>query len=117
MPNFTPFFLLSTVAATGNFINGNWYANSIERLAYYGVGAAGSYQRITNMDSATGACAKEPQPFGGPMAPFDEDVSSSPMLLDLFQSFGLDRFLIVKTQWCLVKLTHPLIYFAPGLGD
>lgn len=86
MSKFTPFLLLSTVAATGKLINGNWYADSIERLAYHGVGGAGSYERITNMDSASGTCSKEPQQFDGPLAPFDEDVSSIPILLHMYSS-------------------------------
>lgn len=77
MSKFTPFVLLSTVAAAGNLINGNWYAASTEQLAYHGLGGAGSYNVVTNMDSATGSCSQAPQPFSGPLAPFNEDVSNS----------------------------------------
>jgi hypothetical protein len=117
MSKFTPFLWLSTVAATGKLINGNWYADSIERIAYTGVGGAGTYQRITNMESATGACSKEPRPFSGPLAPFDEDVSSLPVLCHIAHALGSDRLPSFEAKLCLVNLIHYPIYFAPGLGN
>ncbi|QDS67711.1 hypothetical protein FKW77_005634 [Venturia effusa] len=90
MSKFTPFLLLSSVAATGNLINGNWYAASTERLAYHGLGGAGAYNEVVNMDSATGTCSKATRTFSGPLAPFDEDVSlhfRGPLVLRQFAAY------------------------------
>jgi len=75
MSTLTSFLLFSTVAATGRLIKGNWYADNIQRVAYDGVGGSGAYQRITSIDSNSGTCSSAPEPFSGPLAPFDEDVS------------------------------------------
>ncbi|RDI89863.1 hypothetical protein Vi05172_g195 [Venturia inaequalis] len=90
MSKFTPFLLLSTAAAAGNLINGNWYAASTERLAYHGLGGAGAYMEVTHMDPATGTCSKAARPFSGPLAPFDEDISihlRGPLLLLQFAAY------------------------------
>lgn len=38
--------------------------------------ASGSYDRVTNMDIATGQCSTEPQSYSGGMAPLNEEVRS-----------------------------------------
>lgn len=102
MSKFTPFLLLSTVAAAGNLINGNWYAASTERLAYHGLGGAGTYNEVVNMDPATGTCSKAARPFSGPLAPFDEDVSASAILRHITQQSGSDRLPSFEAKLCCV---------------
>jgi hypothetical protein len=93
MSTLTPFLLFSMVAATGKLINGNWYADSIQRLAYHDVGGSGAYQRITSMDPNSGKCSSVSQPFSGSLAPFDEDVSSPLCSCYISWPFFSDRLL------------------------
>ena len=58
--------------------NGNWYCSPVQRISYKSVGTEGSYDRVVDMDAATGQCQFEKQLFSGPLAPLDEDVSDFP---------------------------------------
>lgn len=58
-------------------INGNWYCQPVHRIHYTGVGSAGTYNKITSMNSQDGSCSSVPFSFSGPNAPLDEDVSLS----------------------------------------
>jgi hypothetical protein len=69
------FSMLFSLATADQLINNNWYGKSVQRIAYSGVGGGGSYSRIISMNSNAGTCASAPQPFSGPLAPLDEDVS------------------------------------------
>lgn len=74
---------LGTLAATAaddcasgsQLVKGNYYCQPVQRIAYKNVGgAAGTYQRVTSMDSASGTCGFATQGYSGPLAPLDEDV-------------------------------------------
>ncbi|GIZ44354.1 hypothetical protein CKM354_000755400 [Cercospora kikuchii] len=54
---------------------GNYYCKCVKAITYTGVGGAGSYNKITNMDSSSGACSSSPNGYSGTLAPFDEEVS------------------------------------------
>lgn len=62
---------------TTQFINGNYYCQAVKRIEYHGVGGAGSYNRVTNMDVASSSCSSSPQSFKGSMSPLDDEVRTT----------------------------------------
>lgn len=56
---------------------GNWYCQEVSAITYTGVGGSGSYNKVTNMDSSSGACSSSPFGYSGSMSPLDEEVSST----------------------------------------
>ena len=58
----------------GTDSGGNWYCSQVDAITYNGVGAAGSYNRVTSMDSS-GSCSSTPFSYSGNVAPLDEEVS------------------------------------------
>ncbi len=60
-------------------INGNWYCQAVTGIQYSNVGAAGTYNSITNMTSG-GLCSSEPKQFSGPLSPLDEEVGVPSLL-------------------------------------
>lgn len=81
------FALAAVVALTGNVVHadlcatgateigGNWYCQAVSAITYTGLGGTGSYNKVTDMDSTSGACASESQAYSGSLAPLDEEVS------------------------------------------
>ncbi|KAK5277786.1 target of Sbf, partial [Cryomyces antarcticus] len=62
------------LCATGSQqINGNWYCQAVKAITYTGVGGSGSYKKVTNMDSSSGACSSSPFGYSGSMSPLDEE--------------------------------------------
>lgn len=57
--------------------NGNWYCQAVDAITYSGVGSSGSYNKITAM-SGSGSCSSSPQGYSGTLAPFDEEVGTTP---------------------------------------
>lgn len=55
-------------------IGGNWYCQAVTAITYTGLGGSGSYNKVTDMDSTTGACSSEAQGYSGSIAPLDEEV-------------------------------------------
>jgi len=55
--------------------NGNWYCQQVNAISYTNVGGSNQYNRVTNMDSNSGACSSTPQSYSGSLAPLDEEVS------------------------------------------
>lgn len=54
--------------------SGNAYCEpAVKTIKYTGVGGDGSYETVTNIDTA-GACAWASKSYGGPLAPYDEEV-------------------------------------------
>lgn len=53
---------------------GNYYCQEVTGLSYTGIDGSGSYQKVTNMDDASGTCTQETQNYSGPMAPLDGEV-------------------------------------------
>ena len=76
-------------------INGNWYCQAVKRIHYTGVGTAGKYNKITSMNSATGACGSTPFSYSGPNAPLDEDVSITRKIRVVFELLLLSPILVV----------------------
>jgi len=56
-------------------VNGNWYCQEVTAITYTGVGGAGFYNKINNMDSNDGLCTSSAQSYSGTLAPLDEEVS------------------------------------------
>jgi len=54
---------------------GNWYCSPVKQITYTGWSGSGSYNKITNMDSNTGACSSVPFAYSGSMSPMDEELS------------------------------------------
>ena len=54
---------------------GNWYCSPVKQITYNGWSGSGSYNKITNMDSNTGACSSVPFAYSGSMSPMDEELS------------------------------------------
>jgi hypothetical protein len=54
---------------------GNWYCQAVDAITYTGMQGKGSYNKITSMDSNSGACSSSPYGYSGSMSPLDEEVS------------------------------------------
>ncbi|PRT53447.1 Protein TOS1 [Wickerhamiella sorbophila] len=54
---------------------GNYYCSEVNQIQFSGVGFAGSYNRVTDMNPTSGTCQSTPFSFEGPLAPFDEGLS------------------------------------------
>lgn len=57
--------------------NGNWYCQMVSAVTYTGLSGSGSYNRVTNMDSATSTCSSNPFGYSGSLSPLDEEVSTA----------------------------------------
>jgi hypothetical protein len=57
-------------------INGNQYCQAVKAIRYSNVGAAGTYNDITQM-RADGSCSSQPKRFSGALSPLDEEVRQS----------------------------------------
>jgi hypothetical protein len=55
---------------------GNWYCQKVQRVTYQNIGKSGQYNEVVGMDQKTGACEFAPRQFSGPLAPFNEPVST-----------------------------------------
>lgn len=62
-------------AAGSTDIAGNWYCQAVDTIQYTGFGGSGTYNQITNMNSANGQCSSKSVSYSGSMAPLDEEVS------------------------------------------
>ena len=49
---------------------GNYYCDAVNHILYTSVSQSGTYDKVVNMIG----CQMEPHAFGGPMAPFNEEV-------------------------------------------
>lgn len=67
--------LVSRVAADCQTINGTPFCLQTNKITYKGIGFAGSYNKITDMNEDTGVCLLAPFSFSGAMSPLDEDLS------------------------------------------
>ncbi|GAB7354707.1 hypothetical protein MBLNU459_g5124t1 [Dothideomycetes sp. NU459] len=54
---------------------GNWYCQEVTAITYTGLEGAGSYNKVTNMNSNSGSCSSSAYAYSGSMAPLDEEVS------------------------------------------
>ncbi|KAG9552196.1 hypothetical protein KCV01_g22935, partial [Aureobasidium melanogenum] len=71
--------------------NGNWYCQAVDSITYTGMMGKGSYNKITNMDSNSGACSSTPYGYSGETSPLDEEVSlhfRGPLKLKQFAFFS-----------------------------
>lgn len=71
-------------------VGGNYYCQKVNAITYTGVGGSGSYNKITSMDSASGACSSSPFGYSGTLAPLDEPVSfhfRGPLKLKQFAAY------------------------------
>lgn len=50
------------------------YCEAVQAVTYQKFSGAGSYNRITNMDSQTGVCESTTVGYSGPLTPLDEEV-------------------------------------------
>ena len=65
----------SSVAADCQYVGGNYYCNSVNAIKYTGIGFAGSYQDVNNMDESSCQCSSNALAFSGTMSPLDEELS------------------------------------------
>lgn len=56
---------------------GNYYCSQVDAITYTSVGGAGSYNKITNMDSNSGTCSSEAYGYSGSLSPLNEEVCST----------------------------------------
>lgn len=71
---------------------GNFFCQAVARIQYTNVGHTATYEQVVGMDQNSGACQKVPKAFGGPMAPFDEEMSihlRGPLRLKQFAAYTL----------------------------
>lgn len=54
---------------------GNYYCQMVNAITYTNVGGAGSYNKVTNMDSGSGTCSSTPFGYSGSLSPLNEEVS------------------------------------------
>ncbi|PGH10080.1 hypothetical protein GX51_00347 [Blastomyces parvus] len=54
-------------------IGGNWYCTPVEAITYTNFDTSGTYNEVVSMDD--GVCSSKPKEYGGPLAPFHEEVS------------------------------------------
>jgi hypothetical protein len=67
---------LDHCASGSTEINGNWYCQAVQRIAYENVGATGTYNKVDGMSTDNGGyCSSTPFTYSGTLAPFDEDLS------------------------------------------
>lgn len=57
-------------------IEGNWYCQAVTTVQYSGLGVSGTYNRVTDMDSSSGACSSTSQAYSGNLSPLDEEVNA-----------------------------------------
>lgn len=67
--------LVPLVAASCDYVGGNYYCSETDAVVYSNVGYSGSYMDVTNMDESTCACTQESVSFEGSMTPLDEELS------------------------------------------
>lgn len=68
------FVAADNCAAGAQEIAGNWYCQAVNTIQYTGFGGSGSYNKVTNMNSANGQCSSSPVSYSGSMSPLDEEV-------------------------------------------
>lgn len=66
---------ITSVAADCDFIDGNYYCNSVSAIQYQNLGFSGSYQDVTLMDDQSCSCSSQSVSFSGEMAPLDGELS------------------------------------------
>ena len=67
-------YITSAHAASCTEIAGNYYCNPVNAVTFLNLGGTGSYNRVSSMSDATGACTFTPYAYSGTNAPFDEEV-------------------------------------------
>ena len=72
----TAALLAVTAHAQDNCLNdgGNYYCDLVNAITYTSVGGAGSYNKITIMDSGSGTCQSSPFGYSGSLSPLNEEV-------------------------------------------
>ena len=82
----TPFLILlgatgsnaqACAAGTAQEINGNWYCSEVKAITYTDFPGNGSYNKVTNMDAATGQCSFEQYSYNGSLSPLNEEVGAT----------------------------------------
>ncbi|KAL8872001.1 MAG: hypothetical protein Q9174_002296 [Haloplaca sp. 1 TL-2023] len=63
------------VEGSAEQIKGNWYCSEVKAITYSNFPGTGSYDKITNMDAATGQCSSEKHSYSGSLAPMSEELS------------------------------------------
>lgn len=71
----------STGVGKTNGKDQNYYCGAVSQILYQNVERKGSFKAVTKM-GPSGECVQEDKAYGGPMAPFNEDVSLSTSLID-----------------------------------
>ncbi|KAL8947490.1 MAG: hypothetical protein Q9222_006238 [Ikaeria aurantiellina] len=62
-------------AGTAKELGGNWYCSEVKAITYSNFPGTGSYNKIANMDPATGKCTTEKHTYSGSLAPLSEELS------------------------------------------
>ena len=86
----TPFLILlgptgsnaqACTAGTAQQINGNWYCSQVNAITYTDFPGNGSYNKVTNMDAATGQCSFEQYGYSGSLSPLNEEVGTTKIFM------------------------------------
>ncbi|SCU85008.1 LADA_0D05204g1_1 [Lachancea dasiensis] len=67
--------LAPLVAASCDYVGGNYYCSETDAVIYQNVGYSGSYQDVTSMDESSCSCSQESVSFEGSMSPLNEELS------------------------------------------
>lgn len=69
--------IAGAAAQSCDVVDFNYYCQKVNKITYHNAVASGTYNKVTSMDDATGACSSEPQAFSGNLGPLTDDVSLS----------------------------------------
>lgn len=65
-------------AGSAQEIAGNWYCSQVNAITYSNFPGEGYYDKVTNMDAATGECGSVQYGYSGSLSPLDEEVCRVP---------------------------------------
>jgi Glycine-rich protein domain (DUF2403) len=73
--------LIAQVLGQCQEIAGNYYCSQTDAITYNNVGFEGTYNQITYMDSSGCECSSQQASFSGGLAPLNEEVIPSTLII------------------------------------
>ncbi|CEP61938.1 Tos1p LALA0_S04e04060g [Lachancea lanzarotensis] len=101
--------LAPLVAATCDFVGGNYYCSQTDAVVYQNVGYSGSYLDVTSMDETQCSCSQESVSFDGSLSPLNEELSvhfRGPLELLQFGVYYPSSGSLNKREDCDVATRH-----------
>ncbi|SCU88159.1 LAFA_0E11078g1_1 [Lachancea sp. 'fantastica'] len=105
----TALSLAPLVAASCDFVGGNYYCSKTDAVVYQNVGYSGSYMDVTNIDESSCSCEQESVSFEGSLSPLDEELSvhfRGPLELLQFGVYYPSSGSLKKREDCDVATRH-----------